>query len=128
MWTQVDARMNAGITGFSSSDHALVWLSHDVSVHKRPLSTAAAAAKSGRPQRTLGTRLERQKRGNLRFFARKKPASPLFLPLGQLPTWFLGRYLSKGFVLLPGVAGLHVLSPVTQNRDLSGCESCKPVT
>ena len=84
------------------------WRFHGVSVHKRPLSTAAAAAKSGRPQRTLGTRLERQKRGNPRFSARKKPASPLFLPLGQLPTWFLGRYLSKGFVLLPGVARLRI--------------------
>ena len=106
MWTQVDARMNAGITGFSSSDHALVWLSHDVSVHKRPLSTAAAAAKSGRPQSTLGTRLERQKRGIISFCARKKPASPFFLPLGQLPMWFLGRFGLKDFVPLPRVAGL----------------------
>ena len=57
------------------------------------------------PQRTLGTRLGRQKRGNLCFSARKKPASPTFVPLGQLPMWFLGRYLAGGFVLLPGLPG-----------------------
>ena len=82
--------------------------SHDVSVHKRPLSTAAAAAKSGRPQSTLGTRLERQKRGIISFCARKKPASPFFLPLGQLLMWFLGRFGLKDFVPLPRVAGLPV--------------------
>jgi hypothetical protein len=80
-----------------------------VSVHKRPLSTAAAAAKSGRPQSTLGTRLERQKRGIVSFCARKKPASPFFLPLGQLPMWFLGRFGLKDFVPLPRVAGLREL-------------------
>ena len=105
------------------------WRFLGVRVQKRPLSTAAAAAKSGRPQSTLGTRLERQKRGNPRFSARKKPASPLFLPLGQLPTWFLGRYLSKGFVLLPGVATLldlvvvvpvrRIVAPCTQNAEKS---------
>ena len=79
---------------------------HGVSVHKRPLSTATAATKSGRPQSTLGTRLERRKRGYQGFFARKKPASPTSATLGQLPTWFLGRYLTKGFVLLPGLRGL----------------------
>ena len=61
----------------------------------------ATAAKSDRPHNTLGTRLERPKRDNLRFCAQEKPASPNCTPLGQLPTWFLGRYLAKRFVLLP---------------------------
>ena len=39
------------------------------------------------------------------LYVENKPGSPTSLLLGQLSMWFLGRFISKGFVLLPELRG-----------------------
>ena len=92
------------------------------SLHVMSCHAAAAAGgttfftENGRPQWTPRTRLKRQKHGNLSPYARKKPGSPFFLPLGQLPMWFLGRFKTKSFVPLPRVWGLLNVLSLSLNR------------
>jgi hypothetical protein len=83
---------------------------------RRPQTTFFT--ENGRPQWTPRTRLKRQKHGNLSPYARKKPGSPFFLHLEQLPMWFLGRFETKSFVSLPRVRGLilWVFEPVAALR------------